>query len=89
MKTVKPALVACFVLAVLACKDANSFQPFDPTKSDPPAPPELIQPGNDWMSDHFGCLQEVCIGHFAQTILQARIHATTRERPADRRRVRF
>ena len=59
MKTMKLALVACLVLAVLACKDPNSFQPFDPTMPDPPAPPQLITPGDSWMSDSYAYPQEV------------------------------
>ena len=59
MKAMKPTLVTCLMLAVLACKDPNSFQPFDPTKPDPPAPPELVYPSNGWVSDRFAYPQDV------------------------------
>jgi hypothetical protein len=59
MKAMKLALVAYLVLAVLACKDPNSFQPLDPTKPDPPAPPQLTAPGDSWMSDSYAYPQEV------------------------------
>jgi hypothetical protein len=62
MKAMKLALFACLVLAVLACKDPNSFQPFDPTKPDPPAPPELVYPINGWVSDRFAYPQGVSFG---------------------------
>jgi hypothetical protein len=59
MKAMKLALVACLVLAVLACKDPNSFQPFDPTMPDPPAPPVLSSPVNGWLSDSYAYPQDV------------------------------
>jgi hypothetical protein len=62
MKTMRLSLVACLVLAVLACKDPNSFQPFDPTKPAPPAPPELVYPINGWVSDDYGYPQDVSFG---------------------------
>jgi hypothetical protein len=51
------ASVALFCL--LACKDPNSFQPFDPTKPDPPAPPALTYPADGWMSDDYHYPQDV------------------------------
>ena len=62
MKVMKSAIFACLVLAVLACKDPNSFQPFDPTKPDPPGPPVLTYPGIGWMSDQYGYPQDVSFG---------------------------
>ena len=62
MKAMKLALVACLVLVVIACKDPNSFQPFDPTKPDPPAPPQLSLPTDNWISDDFGYPQDVTLG---------------------------
>ena len=59
MKVMKLTLVACLVLAVLACKDPNSFQPFDPTKPDPPAAPQLVAPRDSWISDSYAYPQEV------------------------------
>ena len=59
MKVMKLTLVACLVLAVLACKDPNSFQPFDPTKPDPPDAPQLVIPANGWISDRFAYPQDV------------------------------
>ena len=56
------ALVAGLVLALLACTDPNSFQPFDPTKPDPPGPPVLVQPSSGWMSDQYGYPQDVSFG---------------------------
>jgi len=62
MKAMKLPLVACLVLAVLACKDPNSFQPFDPTKPDPPGPPVLTYPSNGWTSDKYAYPQDVNLG---------------------------
>jgi hypothetical protein len=59
MKAMKLTLVACLVLAALACKDPNSFQPFDPTKPDPPAAPQLTAPADSWLSDSYAYPQEV------------------------------
>jgi hypothetical protein len=55
-------LVACLVLAVIACKDPNSFQPFDPTKPDPPAAPQPTTPADGWMSDKYAYPQDVGLG---------------------------
>jgi hypothetical protein len=46
-------------LGMLACRDPNSYQPFDPTKPDPPAPPVLTYPANGWMSDDYAYPQNV------------------------------
>jgi hypothetical protein len=59
MEAMKLALVAWLTLAVLACKDPNSFQPFDPTKPDPPGPPVLTYPVNNWISDDYAYPQNV------------------------------
>jgi len=59
MVAMKLTLVACLVLAVIACTDPYSFEPGDPTKPDPPAPPELVQPANNWQSDLYRYPQEV------------------------------
>jgi hypothetical protein len=59
MVAMKPTLVACLVLAVIACTDPYSFEPGDPTKSDPPPPPELILPSDNWQSDLYQYPQEV------------------------------
>jgi hypothetical protein len=51
---------ACAVLlCLLACRDPNSYQPFDPTNPDPPAPPVLTYPANGWMSDDYAYPQNV------------------------------
>jgi hypothetical protein len=50
-----PVVLLCF----LACRDPNSYQPFDPTKPDPPAPPVLDYPANGWVSDDFAYPQNV------------------------------
>ena len=55
----KLTLVVCLMLAVLACKDPYSFEPGDPTKPDPPAPPGLVYPVNGWVSDDFAYPQDV------------------------------
>jgi hypothetical protein len=47
------------LLCLLACKDPNSFQPFDPSMPDPPAPPGLVYPVNGWVSDNWGYPQDV------------------------------
>jgi hypothetical protein len=47
------------LLCLLACRDPNSYQPFDPTKPDPPIPPVLIYPTNGWVSDDFAYPQDV------------------------------
>jgi hypothetical protein len=62
MKAMKLALAACLVLVILACTDPFSFEPGDPTKPNPPSSPELIQPGNGWMSDDYIYPQNVTLG---------------------------
>jgi hypothetical protein len=47
------------VLSLLACRDPYSYQPFDPTKPDPPAPPVLSSPANGWVSDCYAYPQKV------------------------------
>jgi len=47
------------LLCLLACRDPNSYQPFDPTKPDPPAPPALSYPVNGWKSDLYAYPQNV------------------------------
>jgi hypothetical protein len=59
MEEMKLTLAACLALAVLVCKDPNSFQPFDPTKPDPPAAPQLVAPGDSWMSEDYAYPQAV------------------------------
>lgn len=59
MVAMKLTLVACLALAVLACTDPFSFEPGDPTKPDPPAPPQLVAPGDTWMSDDYNYPQKV------------------------------
>ncbi|HTW91003.1 MAG TPA: hypothetical protein VMH22_04775 [bacterium] len=45
-------LAACgALLCLLACRDPNSYQPTNPTKSDPPPPPVLSDPVNGWVSN--------------------------------------
>jgi hypothetical protein len=51
--------VSVALLCLLACRDPNSYQPFDPTKPDPPDPPALIRPANGWMSDRYAYPQNV------------------------------
>jgi hypothetical protein len=46
-------------LAFLACTDPFSFEPGDPTKPDPPAPPRLTSPPDSWCSDNYGYPQSV------------------------------
>ena len=50
------------LLALLACKDPNSFQPFDPTNPDPPGPPVLTYPSDGGVSDQFAYPQDVNFG---------------------------
>jgi hypothetical protein len=47
------------LLCLLACRDPNSYQPFDPTKPDPPPPPVLISPASGWVSSDFAYPQDV------------------------------
>jgi hypothetical protein len=54
--------VAVALLWLLACRDPNSYQPFDPTKPNPPAPPVLSYPVNGWVSDGYGYPQDVNFG---------------------------
>ncbi len=58
-EAVKLTLAVCLVLAVLACKDPNSYQPFDPNMPDPPAAPVLTNPTDGWMSDSYAYPQDV------------------------------
>jgi len=58
----RASLCVSLVLALFACKDPNSFQPFDPTMPDPPAPPGLVYPANGWVSDNWGYPQDVDLG---------------------------
>jgi hypothetical protein len=51
--------VAVALLCLVACRDPNSYQPFDPTKPDPPEPPVLTYPTNGWMSDDYAYPQDV------------------------------
>ncbi len=46
-------------LALLACTDPFSFEPGDPTKPDPPAPPQLTAPADGWRSGDYGYPQSV------------------------------
>ncbi len=62
MVAMKLTLVACLALAVLACTDPFSFDPGDPTKPDPPAPPKLVAPTDSWMSDSYAYPQDVDFG---------------------------
>lgn len=55
------ALLA-FLLALFACKDPYSYEPNDPTKPDPPPPPELVQPPYGWHSDNYAYPQDVELG---------------------------
>jgi hypothetical protein len=59
METMKLALAVCLTLVALACKDPNSYEPFDPTMPDPPAPPVLTSPANGWLSPSFAYPQDV------------------------------
>jgi hypothetical protein len=54
--------VACVLLAVIACRDPHDFEPGDPTKPDPPAPPQLVSPANGWASESFSYPQDVSFG---------------------------
>ena len=54
--------VVVALLCLLACRAPNSYQPFDPTKPDPPAPSELTCPANGWISDDYAYPQNVCFG---------------------------
>jgi hypothetical protein len=62
MVAMKLTLVACLMLAIVACKDPNSFQPFDPNNPDPPDAPQLVAPANGWTSDQFAYPQNVSLG---------------------------
>jgi len=62
MKAMKLTLVACLVLTLFACTDPYAFEPGDPTKPDPPAPPQLVAPGDSWRSDQYGYPQDVNFG---------------------------
>ena len=52
-------LIFGLLLALLACKNPYDFEPGDPTKPDPPAPPELVSPPDSWQSDSYIYPQEV------------------------------
>ncbi len=62
MVFVKWLLAASLVLALLACRDPYSFEPGDPTKPDPPAPPQLVAPADSWRSDSYAYPQNVSFG---------------------------
>jgi hypothetical protein len=62
MVAMKLTLVACLVLALLACTDPFSFEPGDPTKPNPPTPPQLVAPGDSWTSDKYSYPQDVDFG---------------------------
>ena len=55
----KWAFRSLVLLCFLACRDPNSYQPFDPTKPDPPGPPVLTSPANGWLSKDFAYPQKV------------------------------
>ena len=59
MEVMRLTLVACLLLTLLACRDPFSFEPGDPTKPDPPAPPQLVAPADSWRSDDYGYPQDV------------------------------
>ncbi len=61
MVAMKLTLVACLVLAVLACTDPYDFEPGDPTKPNPPAPPQLVHPEDGWQGE-FRYPQDVSFG---------------------------
>jgi len=48
----KLTLVACLVLVLFTCTDPFSFEPGDPTKPDPPAPPQLVYPEVGWWGEY-------------------------------------
>jgi hypothetical protein len=52
-------LCVWLTLALLACRDPYSFEPGDPTKPDPPAPPRLTAPADSWRSGDYGYPQDV------------------------------
>lgn len=52
-------LALILLLALLACTDPYSFEPGDPTKPDPPAPPGLVYPVSGWVSDDYAYPQDV------------------------------
>jgi hypothetical protein len=56
---VRRLLTASLLLVLLACRDPFSFEPGDPTKPDPPAPPQLVAPADSWRSDDYGYPQDV------------------------------
>ena len=55
-------LVPVALLSLLACRDQNSYLPFDPTKPEPPAPPVLVHPAYGWMCDDYRYPQNVSFG---------------------------
>jgi len=59
MVAMKLTVALCLALAVFACTDPYDLEPGDPTKPDPPAPPGLILPSNNWQSDLYRYPQAV------------------------------
>jgi len=55
-------LLSVVLLSLLACRDPNSYQPVDPTKPDPPAPPVLDYPVDGWQSYDYAYPQNVNFG---------------------------
>ncbi len=70
------------LLSLLACTDPTSYQPFDPTKPDPPAPPVLTSPANGWMSDDYAYPQNVSCSWQAVPSSTRRRSMTNRSSPA-------
>jgi len=62
MEVMRPTLITCLILLALACTNPYDFEPGDPTKADPPPPPELLQPQNGWQSDLYLYPQQVNLG---------------------------
>jgi hypothetical protein len=52
-------LAATVLLSIMACKDPYDFEPGDPTKPDPPVPPQLVMPAHRWRSDDYAYPQNV------------------------------
>ena len=61
MVAMKLPVALCLALAVFACTDPYGFEPGDPTRPDPPAPPELILPSDNWQSDLYQYPQDVLL----------------------------
>lgn len=49
------------LLLVAACRDPYDFEPGDPTKPDPPAPPVLVFPPDGHMGDNYSYPQVVSL----------------------------